>query len=262
MFTTEVEDDNNLAFLDVLVTHDGTGFSAGLYRKKTFTGIYTDYASLTPDKYKINLVCILVFRAFHICSSYSNLHNESTRITIILSFNCLPRSIIDRIIKSLLHEKSNKKPPKKFDGRTPVMVCLPFLGQYSLQVKRRLIRLIKQCYPTLKLEVIYTSPICISSLFWFKDKLPSLICSSVVYCYKCPGCHASYYGKTTHNLGVRCREHLGINKVGQKIKSSSSAIGDHISKTGHDASLENFEIISRADNSFDLLIHESFDSMR
>ena len=50
---------------------------------------------------------------------------------------------------------------------------------------------------------------------------------------------------------------MGINKAGQMIKSSSSAIGDHISKTGHDASLENFEIISRADNSFDLLIHES-----
>ena len=38
---------------------------------------------------------------------------------------------------------------------------------------------------------------------------------------------------------------------------SPSAIGDHISKSGHDASLENFEIISRTDNSFDLLIHES-----
>ena len=110
---------------------------------------------------------------------------------------------------------------------------------------------------TLKLEVIFTSPKCISSLFRFKDKFPFLICSSVVYRYKCPGCHASYYGKTTRNLVVRCREHLGINKAGQKIKSSSSAIGDHISESGHDASLENFEIISRTDNSFDLLIHES-----
>ena len=137
------------------------------------------------------------------------------------------------------------------------MVCLPVLGQYSLQVKKRLIRLIKQCYPALKLEVIYTSPKRRSSLFRFKDKLTSLIYPDAVYCYKFPGCHASYYGKTTRNLVVRCREYLGINKAGQKIKNTSSAIGDHISKTGHDASLENFEIISRTDNSFDLLIHES-----
>ena len=136
------------------------------------------------------------------------------------------------------------------------MVCLPFLGQYSLLVKKRLIRLIKQCYPKLKLQVIYSSPKRIFSLFRFKDKLPSLICSSVVY-YKCPGCHASYYGKTTRNLVFRCREHLEINKAGQKIKNSSSTIGDHISKTNHDAFLENVEIISRTNNSFELLIHES-----
>ena len=171
--------------------------------------------------------------------------------------NCFPRSIIDRVIKSFLDGKFGKKPPKKTDDKTPLIFCLPYLGRYTLQAKTRLIRLIKQCYPELKLEVIFTSPKRISSLFRFKDKLPSLICSSVSYRYRCPGCHASYYGKTTRNLVVSCREHLGINKTGQKIKSSHSAVGDHISKSGHDASLENFEMISRIDNSFDLLIHES-----
>ena len=256
-FTVEVEEDNNLPFLDVLVTHEQTGFSTSLYRKKTFTGLYTDYASLAPDKYKINLVRILVFRAFHICSTYMNFHHELIRIKRILTENCFPRSIIDRVIKSFLGEKFGKRPPKKAEDKAPLIFCLPYLGHYSLQVKTRLIRLVKQCYPKLKLEVIFTSPKRISFLFRFKDKLPSLICSSVVYRYRCPGCHASYYGKTTRNLVVRCREHLGINKAGQKIKSSPSAIGDHISKSGHDASLENFEIISRTVNSFDLLIHES-----
>ena len=256
-FTVEVEEDNNLSFLDVLVTHEQGGFSTSLYRKKTFTGLYTDYASLAPDKYKINLVRILVFRAFHICSSYISFHYELMRIKRILTENCFPRSIIDRVIKSFLDGKFGKKPPKKTDDKTPLIFCLPYLGRYTLQVKTRLIRLIKQCYPELKLEVIFTAPKRISSLFRFKDKLPSLICSSVIYRYRSPGCHASYYGKTTRNLVVRCREHLGINEAGQKIKSSPSAVGDHISKSGHDTSLENVEIISRTDNSFDLLIHES-----
>ena len=34
------------------------------------------------------------------------------------------------------------------------------------------------------------------------------------------------------------------------MKSSPSAIRDYISKSGYDASLENFKIISRTDNSF------------
>ena len=72
-----------------------------------------------------------------------------------------------------------------------------------------------------------------------------------------PGCHALYYGKTSRNLITRCREHLGINKAGLKIKGSSSAIRDHINQSGHAASVNDFSILDRANNEFDLLIHES-----
>ena len=52
-------------------------------------------------------------------------------------------------------------------------------------------------------------------------------------------------------------EHLGINKAGQKIKGSPSAIWDHINKSGHAASVEDFSVLDRANNDFDLLTHES-----
>ena len=81
--------------------------------------------------------------------------------------------------------------------------------------------------------------------------------SSVIYKFQCPGCHASYYGKTSRNLITRCREHLGINKAGLEIKGSSSAIRDHINQSGHTASVNDFSILDRANNDFDLLIHES-----
>ena len=42
-----------------------------------------------------------------------------------------------------------------------------------------------------------------------------------------------------------------------EIKASPSAIGDHISQSGHAASLEDFSVLDRANNGFDLLIHES-----
>ena len=57
---------------------------------------------------------------------------------------------------------------------------------------------------------------------------------------------------------IQYNEHLGVNRSGQKFATPSrSSIGDHGKQTGHVASLDNFQIISRADNSFDLLIHES-----
>ena len=75
--------------------------------------------------------------------------------------------------------------------------------------------------------------------------------------YACSGCHATYYGETKRHLIVRCREHLGINKAGRKIESNSSSLGDQISRSGHEASFDDFEIISKTDNHFDLLIYES-----
>ena len=256
-FTVELEMDNTLPFLDVSVTHDQNSFSTSLYRKKTFTGLYTDFGTLSPNKYKVNLIRVLVYRAFHICSTYANFHEEVVRIKGILKENCFPLPLVDRVIKTFLDQQFSKRPTPPREEKEFLIFCLPFLGRYSLQVKTKLIRLLKQCYPTLKLKVIFNSPKRLASYFRFKDRLPILMCSSVVYSYKCPGCHALYYGKTTRNLVTRCREHLGINKAGQKIKSNCSAIGDHISKSGHNGSLDDFHILVKTENSFDLLIHES-----
>ena len=81
--------------------------------------------------------------------------------------------------------------------------------------------------------------------------------SSVVYKFTCSSCQAAYYGKTSRHFVVRCREHLGINKKGISIKSASSSIRDHINETGHAASFDDFCILDKANNNFDLLIHES-----
>ena len=42
-----------------------------------------------------------------------------------------------------------------------------------------------------------------------------------------------------------------------QIKGSSSVIRDHINQSGHAASVNDFSILDRANNDFDVLIHES-----
>ena len=49
---------------------------------------------------------------------------------------------------------------------------------------------------------------------------------------------------------------MGIKKAGVQIKGSSSGIRDHINQSGHAASVNDFSILDRANNDFDLLIHE------
>ena len=108
-FTFEIKENNTLPFLDVLVKKESHCFSTSLYRKKTFTGLYTDFASLAPYKCKINwLLCLFTVlftfmpRTKLFIRKFLKLRTSSILKTIktILSENCFPKSTVNRIIKS------------------------------------------------------------------------------------------------------------------------------------------------------------------
>ncbi len=70
MFNTvicEFENNNKLPFFDVLVRKKGSSneFVSTLYRKKTFTGVYLHWNSLTSRKYKIGLIKCLLDRIWN-----------------------------------------------------------------------------------------------------------------------------------------------------------------------------------------------------
>ena len=51
-FTTEFEQNDEIPFLDILLKRNlDSSFSTSIYRKKTFTGLYTKWDSFTPRKY-------------------------------------------------------------------------------------------------------------------------------------------------------------------------------------------------------------------
>ena len=52
------------------------------------------------------------------------------------------------------------------------------------------------------------SPITVKSVFTFKDKLPKMLLSGLVYKCKFGGCNATYYGKTKHHFKVWICEHF------------------------------------------------------
>ena len=67
-FTCEHEEDDSLPYLDVRVTRTVKGMSTSIYRKPSFTSLYTWWDSYSATKYKINMVCALVHRILRICS--------------------------------------------------------------------------------------------------------------------------------------------------------------------------------------------------
>ncbi|XP_065681464.1 uncharacterized protein LOC136095139 [Hydra vulgaris] len=64
-FTTEKEQDNQIAFLDVLIKKSNSLLTS-VYHKKTYTGLLQNFSSFIPSCYKIGLVRCLIDRTIKI----------------------------------------------------------------------------------------------------------------------------------------------------------------------------------------------------
>ena len=70
-FTIETEQNNNISFLDANVICDQSKFITSVYRKPTFSAVYTHF-----DTYKTCMIYTLVNRCFQICCSWSMFHQQ------------------------------------------------------------------------------------------------------------------------------------------------------------------------------------------
>ena len=92
-FTIESEQNNAFPFLGILVTRNQNNtFMTSIYRKKTFTGLYTKWDSFTPRKYKRNLIRSLIYRYYRLCSSGSLLQSALNDLRKLLLQNGYPRA--------------------------------------------------------------------------------------------------------------------------------------------------------------------------
>ena len=63
---------NSNKFSDILVKRcSNNTFITSVYRKKTFTRLYTKWDSFAPRKFKVNLIRTLTYQCFRICSTAS-----------------------------------------------------------------------------------------------------------------------------------------------------------------------------------------------
>ena len=76
-FTIEREKQNRISFLDTAIIREHKTFTTSVYRKPTFSGVYTHFDSFLPSTYKFGNVYTLAYRCFRICSSWTKFHNES-----------------------------------------------------------------------------------------------------------------------------------------------------------------------------------------
>lgn len=258
-FTFETEKDGVFSFLDIKISRSNNSFSTSVYRKPTFSGVFTNYKSFIFDTYKLNLVFTLLYRCFNICSDMALFHIEIEKLKSIFKRNGYPSKIIDRCIKQFLYKLYVPKLPHDTVPKKQLLIVLPFLGDLSLKLRSELRKCFYSFLPCVDLHVIFQSKSRIGNFFPFKDKTPEDMRSNVVYKFVCGSCNAAYYGKTERHIRVRSSEHLGITPLtGKRVRNiKPSAISEHLLTNTHDGFLEDFKIISSDPSSYKLLIRES-----
>ena len=76
-FISVFEENESFSFLDVKITRRNNQLVTSVFRKATFSGVFTNFKSFIPVTNKFGLVYTLLHRSFSICSSYQKFHEGS-----------------------------------------------------------------------------------------------------------------------------------------------------------------------------------------
>ena len=257
-FTTEEEKDNSMPFLDFLFVRENGKFTSSVYRKPTFTGVYTHFQSLIPDEYKIGLISTLLHRIYNISSSFINIVTEVNNLKNIMRKNGYPKSVIDKCIFRFFNKIFTTKKQVQTAEKKKLLLVLPYLGKFSLQTKNNLLKLFKKTLPFCDLQILFKTEKRLCNFFPFKDKVPLSLVSHNVYYFKCSGCNSCYYGLAERHTKVRWCDHVGISwRTGSKIVGVQTEIKDHTKTCAYTPTLDDFKIISKDNDSLKLRIKES-----
>ena len=141
------------------------------------------------------MIWSLLYRAFHLSSSYKLFQEEVVRIKDMLLHNGYPSTVYERCINTFLRKIFQPKPVTVTMSGRPITIELQYIGKHSLNVRAQLRRLVIKFYSQVELKIYIRSAWKMSLLFPIKDSTPFARRSKVVYCYMCAGCDAATLDK-------------------------------------------------------------------
>jgi len=233
-FTYELETNDSLAFLDVFVTRDldNSMFVTSVYRKPTFSGVYTNFDSFIPSSYKSGLVYTLLYRSYQICTHWYQIHTEFDKIRMFMQKNGYPSVMIDRTVSYFLNKLHAKRSSQSATNKNvkTYQIILPYLSTFTKRVERKIQQGLKDHMPGIKFSFVYRASTRLRNLFSFKDRIPAYLRSGIIYQFTCSSCKAVYIGETNRHTKTRFCEHMGISALtGKEAKTKKpSHIRDHL----------------------------------
>ena len=258
-FSLEKENEGRFSFLDVNIFREKGKFVTNVYRKKTFSGVYTNFDTFIPETYKTGLIKSLLFRSFNLWSDFVKFHHEIDTLKGILYQNSYPRDFVDKCIKEFLDRVLTWKVVVSTVPKKDLMIVLPYSGKLSLQICTRNNRVMRNELPHCNLRIVFQTKCKLINFLTFKDKIPVFLSSGIVYKFKCGCCNATYYGKTKRHFKIRMCEHLAVSALtGKRVKGDNdSAIKEHHLFCNYSSGFDDFSILASNNNDFKVTLMES-----
>lgn len=225
-FTREIEENDQLAFLDTLIhlNNDGT-LKTSVYRKQTHTDQYLNFDSHHHLDHKKSVVRTLIHRANSIITEKEDKDKEISHIKQALSANGYKSWIL-----KLPPNKKRQEPEVQTTEKTKTLsIGLPYIRGTSEILQRTFKQYGFTTYhkPFNSIREMLVHP---------KDKTETLKQSGVIYHITCDTCKETYIGETARPLGTRIEEHK---------KQNTSAILEHHQKSGHRINWDSVKILDR-----------------
>lgn len=242
-FTMEIEENNQLPFLDVLVKRcDNQTLKTQVYRKATHTGRYLNFTSNHHPNVLVGVAKCLYDRAKIICSTEDILQEEQKLISDMLRSNGYP----DKIIQKASKERQPRQPTEE-----NLSICvIPYMKGISEQLKRigkkYKIRTAFKTINTLRSLLTHTKP---------KNKIQDS--KNCIYKIPCV-CGKKYIGETKRPLDVRVKEH---KKLVREMQITKSKLAEHAFNEDHQIKWDHADIIEHEENTFKRKLKEAVHMM-
>ena len=193
-FTYEINQDNQLPFLDILIDNSDDTFKTKIYRKPTNEGKCLNANSECVKRYKNSVITSYLNRAFKVCMSWEEFHKEILHIKQMLVNNNFSDIEIDSHIKNFIDKKfNNSQEQQQKIEYTPLFYKNQMHSNYKIEervIKELVYNNTEEIDKGKKLKLIIYYNNKKTSNFIMKNNLqppPKVIQqTNVVYSFKCP----------------------------------------------------------------------------
>ncbi|BHF66377.1 hypothetical protein SprV_0200939400 [Sparganum proliferum] len=239
-FTMEEEENNQLAFLYVLVCRkDCGGLRNTVFRKATNAMQVLNFDSNHPITHKRSCVRTLYRRVETHCSEPEDKTAELQYLRRVFKANGYPRNFVNRCIRKR-DERPNRTDTKSWQALPCVKNVSEAVGRllapFGVGVAHR---------PEATIRRLVMEP---------KDPLPRPETSGVVYRIWCSCGQSNYVGETGRQLRTRMAEHTAA----VRRNDFSSQVAAHSTRFGHTFKFDEAEILARGDNRVSRELSESW----